>query len=253
MRDRIVFITGASSGIGEACAELFAAAGSRLLLSARRVERLEQVARRIGEEHGVETHTLTMDVRDVGVVTRLLGDLPAEWSGIEVLVNNAGLARGFEPIPQGDSRDWDEMIDTNVKGLLYVTRAVVPGMLERDAGHVINISSIAGDEIYPNGGAYCGTKAAVDAISRGLRMDIVGSAVRVTNIKPGMVETEFSEVRFHGDDERAAQVYAGVTPLTATDVADTVFYAATRPPHVNIDEITLKPVAQAWATIVART
>lgn len=252
MRIGTVFITGASSGIGEACAEAFAAAGARLLLSARRADRLEAVAEKLRERHEVEVHTVAMDVRDVGVVTHMITELPEEWRKIDVLVNNAGLARGFEPIAEGDSRDWDEMIDTNVKGLLYVTRAVLPGMIERNAGHVINIGSIAGDEIYPNGVVYCGTKAAVDAISRGLRMDLVGTAVRVTDIKPGMVETEFSDVRFHGDAERAAKVYEGVTPLTASDVADTVFYAATRPPHVNIDMITLKCVAQAWSTMVAR-
>jgi 3-hydroxy acid dehydrogenase / malonic semialdehyde reductase len=252
MRDRIVFITGASSGIGKACAESFAAAGARLILSARRSDRLEALADRLRREHGTDVCLLTLDVRDVGVVSRVIGDLPENWSRIEILVNNAGLARGFEPLADGDTRDWDEMVDTNVKGLLYVTRAVLPGMLERNLGHIINISSIAGDEVYPNGVAYCATKAAVDAISYGLRMDVVGSAIRVTNIKPGMVETEFSDVRFHGDQERAAKVYDGVIPLVAGDVADSVFYAATRPPHVNIDEIKLKCVAQAWSTMVAR-
>ncbi|MQA91838.1 MAG: SDR family NAD(P)-dependent oxidoreductase [Gemmatimonas sp.] len=252
MRNRTVFITGASSGIGEACANAFAAASARLLLAARRMDRLDEVASRLRTEYDVEVHTIELDVRDVGVVSRVLAELPREWSEIDVLVNNAGLARGFGPVPEGDTRDWDEMMDTNVKGLLYVTRAVLPAMLARDRGHVINISSIAGDEVYPNGVAYCASKAAVDAISYGLRMDIAGSSVRVTNIKPGMVETEFSEVRFHGDRDRAAKVYAGVTPLSAADVADTVFYAASRPPHVNIDEIKLKPVAQATATMVAR-
>jgi 3-hydroxy acid dehydrogenase / malonic semialdehyde reductase len=252
MKNKIVFITGASSGIGEACADFFARAGARLLLAARRAERLEQVASRLRSEHAADVHTILLDVRDVGVVSHVISELPEEWSAIEVLVNNAGLAKGFEPLAEGDTRDWDDMIDTNVKGLLYVTRAVLPGMLQRNSGHVINISSIAGDEIYPNGVAYCASKAAVDAISRGLRMDIVGSAVRVTNIKPGMVETEFSDVRFHGDHDRAAKVYEGVIPLTAEDVADTVFYAATRPPHVDIDEIKLKAVAQAWSTMVAR-
>jgi len=253
MRDRIVFITGASSGIGEACAESFAAAGARLILSARRTDRLEALADTLRERHGADLLLLPLDVRDVGVVSRVLADLPESWSRIDVLVNNAGLARGFEPIFEGDTRDWDEMVDTNVKGLLYVTRAVLPGMVERNAGHVINISSIAGDEVYANGVAYCATKAAVDTISYGLRMDLVGTAIRVTNIKPGMVETEFSQVRFHGDNDRAAKVYEGVIPLVAEDVADAVFYAATRPPHVNIDEIKLKCVAQAWSTMVARS
>jgi 3-hydroxy acid dehydrogenase / malonic semialdehyde reductase len=252
MKNKIVFITGASAGIGEACADIFATAGARLLLAARRADKLQTVANRLRDEHDADVHTFTLDVRDVGVVSRVIAELPGEWSAIDILINNAGLARGFEPLPEGDTRDWDEMIDTNIKGLLYVSRAVLPGMLERNSGHVVNISSIAGDEIYPNGVAYCATKAAVDAISRGLRMDIAGSAVRVTNIKPGMVETEFSDVRFHGDTDRAAKVYEGVTPLTANDVADTIFYAATRPPHVDIDEIKLKAVAQAWSTMVAR-
>jgi 3-hydroxy acid dehydrogenase/malonic semialdehyde reductase len=249
---KTVLITGASSGIGEACAEGFAAIGARLILSARRQPRLEQVAQRIEATRGAEIQLLPLDVRDVGVVTHVLGDLPQAWREIDVLVNNAGLARGFETLQEGDSRDWDEMIDTNIKGLLYVTRAVLPSMVERDSGHVINIGSISGSEPYPRGAVYCGTKAAVDAISAALRMDLAGSAIRVTNIQPGMVETEFSQVRFHGDADRAAQVYRGVTPLSAEDVAGTVIYAATRPAHVNIDHIMLKPVAQASAMLVAR-
>jgi 3-hydroxy acid dehydrogenase / malonic semialdehyde reductase len=249
---KTVLITGASSGIGEACAEAFAGLGARLILTARRRDHLEVLGRRLLDAHDTETLILQLDVRDVGIVTHLLGDLPPEWRAIDVLVNNAGLARGFQSLAEGDSRDWDEMIDTNVKGLLYVSRAILPGMIERGAGHVINIGSIAGSEPYPNGTVYCGSKAAVDAISRALRMDLVGTGIRVTNIQPGMVETQFSTVRFHGDAERAARVYRGVTPLTAADVADVVAFAATRPPHVNIDEIMLKPVAQASATLLAR-
>ncbi len=252
LKDRIVLITGASAGIGEACAVRFAASGARLILAARRDDRLVELGKRLEREHGSESLLLSLDVRDVGVVTRVLEDLPTEWRDIDVLVNNAGLARGFSSVAEGDTRDWEEMIDTNVKGLLYVTRAILPAMIERNAGHVINIGSIAGTEPYPNGAAYCGSKAAVDAISAALRMDLLGTAIRVTNIQPGMVETEFSLVRFHGDIDRADRVYEGVTPLTADDVADTVVYAATRPPHVNIDSIKLKPVAQAWATQVAR-
>lgn len=250
--DRLVLITGASSGIGEACAIQFAELGARLILAARRRHRIEALAERLRSEHGTAVHILPLDVRDVGVVTHAIGDLPAEWQAIDVLVNNAGLASGFDPLPEGDPRDWDAMIDTNVKGLLYVSRAVIPGMIERNRGHVLNIGSIAGSEPYASGAVYCGTKAAVDAISAALRMDLVGTAVRVTNIQPGMVETEFSIVRFHGDVDRAAKVYEGVTPLSAADVADTVVWAATRPAHVNIDRIMLKPVAQASATLVAR-
>lgn len=252
LSERIVLITGASSGIGEACAELFAQHGARLILAARRVDRLRNLAARIAESNRTYVHLLELDVRHAGVVARALGELPEEWCDIELLVNNAGLARGFSSLAEGDSRDWDEMIDTNVKGLLYVTRAVLPGMIERGRGHVINIGSISGSEAYPNGTVYCGTKAAVDIMSRALRMDLLGTPIRVTNIQPGMVETEFSEVRFHGDRERAARVYHGVEPLTAFDVADTIVYAATRPPHVNIDHLMLKPIAQASATMVSR-
>lgn len=252
LRNKTVFITGASSGIGEACAFAFAALGARLLLCARRVDRLSDVAERVAQQHGVAIHLLELDVSDSGVVSQVLGSLPEEWRTIDVLVNNAGFAKGFEPIPQGRIVEWEEMIDTNLKGLLYITRCIVPRMLELDSGHVINLGSIAGDEVYPNGVVYCASKAAVDAISRGLRMDIVGSGVRVTNIKPGMVETEFSATRFRGDRDRADKVYEGVSPLTADDVADAVVYAATRPSHVNIDEITMKPVAQATTTLVGR-
>jgi 3-hydroxy acid dehydrogenase / malonic semialdehyde reductase len=248
-----VLITGASSGIGEACARAFAPLGFRLLLAARRLDRLESLADRLRAEHGSDVHLLALDVQSVGVVSHVLGDLPAGWTEIDVLVNNAGLSLGLDPLAEGDHRDWDQMIDTNVKGLLYVTRAVLPGMLQRGRGHVINMGSIAGSEIYPKGNVYCGTKAAVDAISRGLRMDLCGTPIRVTTVQPGMVETEFSAVRFHGDTARAEKVYEGVTPLTAADVADAVVYAATRPPHVNIDEIKLKPVAQASAMLVARS
>jgi 3-hydroxy acid dehydrogenase/malonic semialdehyde reductase len=252
MEGKTVLITGASSGIGEACAVRFAELGARFVLAARRVDRLAALADRLHREHGSEILQLVLDVRDVGVVSHVLGDLPAEWRGIDVLVNNAGLARGFASVAESDPRDWDEMIDTNVKGLLYVTRAILPSMIERGVGHVINMGSIAGSEPYANGAAYGGTKAAIDTISKAMRMDLVGTPIRVTNIQPGMVETEFSLVRFHGDASRAGRVYSGVTPLTADDVADTVVFAATRPAHVNIDSIMLKPVAQASATLVAR-
>lgn len=247
-----VLITGASAGIGEACAHAFAAAGARLVLAARRADRLESLARTLRERHGSDVHRLALDVRDAGVVAHVLSSLPAEWSAIDVLVNNAGLGRGLDPLHEGDAREWDEMIDTNVKGLLYVTRAVLPGMLERGRGHVINLGSIAGHEVYPGGAVYCASKHAVRALTQGLRMDLLGTPIRVSSIDPGMVETEFSVVRFRGDVERARNVYRGMQPLTAADVADAVLWCATRPPHVNIDEIVLKPTAQASALLVHR-
>lgn len=248
-----VLVTGASAGIGEACARAFAAAGARLVLTARRRERLEALADELRAAHGTECLLLTFDVRDAGAVQAAVGGLPAEWAAVDVLVNNAGLGRGLEPLHTGDPGDWDEMVDTNVKGLLYVTRAVTPGMVERGRGHVINLGSVAGHEVYPGGAVYCATKHAVDAVTRGLRMDLLGTRVRVSTIDPGMVETEFSVIRFHGDRERAERVYRGMTPLTAADIADAVLWVATRPPHVNVDQIILKPTDQASATMVHRT
>lgn len=247
-----VLITGASAGIGAACARAFASAGARLVLAARRTDRLEQLSAELHAEHGTESHQIALDVRDRDAVQRTVEALPSEWTELDVLVNNAGLGRGIDPLPEGDPGDWDEMIDTNVKGLLYVTRAIVPGMVRRGRGHVINIGSVAGHEVYPGGAVYCATKFAVNALTQGLRMDTLGSGVRVSTIDPGMVETEFSVVRFHGDQERADRVYAGLTPLMPDDVADAVLWCAMRPPHVNIDEIILKPTDQASATRVAR-
>jgi 3-hydroxy acid dehydrogenase / malonic semialdehyde reductase len=249
---RTVLITGVTAGIGEACARAFAAAGARLILVARRADPLQQLAEQLRREHGTECHTLTLDVRDVGVVTHMLTELPAEWCEVDVLVNNAGLARGLEPLQEGDPREWDEMIDTNIKGVLAVTRAIAPGMVERGRGHIINLGSTAGHEVYPGGAVYCATKHALDAITRGLRMDVLGSGVRVSTVDPGMVETRFSIVRFRGDEERAARVYEGVNPLTAEDVADAVLWCASRPPHVNIDQIVLRPTNQATSTMVHR-
>lgn len=248
-----VLITGATSGIGEATARAFAAAGARLVLAARRAKRLDDLAADLADRHDTESHRVVLDVRDAGVVTRKLEDLPEEWASIDVLVNNAGLSRGLEKVHEGSISDWDEMIDTNVKGLLYVTRAVVPGMVERGHGHVINVGSISGHEVYPGGAVYCATKHAVAAITRGLRIDLLGTPLRVTTVDPGMVETEFSVVRFHGDRERAAQVYENVQPLTAEDVADAILYAATRPPHVNVDQVVVMATAQAGATMVHRS
>jgi len=250
--NRIVCVTGASAGIGEACARIFADAGARLLLAARREERLCEVAKSIEAEYGVATHTITLDVRDREAVAGAFDALPAAWEAIDVLVNNAGLARGFDKLYQGNVDDWDEMIDTNVKGLLYVSRAVVPGMVARGRGHVVNIGSLAGHEAYPNGNVYCASKHAVDAITKGLRMDLVDTPVRVSTVDPGLVETEFSVVRFHGDADRAKKVYTGIQPLTADDIADTVYYCASRPPHVHIHEVVMTPVHQATATLVHR-
>ncbi|HEV2734714.1 MAG TPA: SDR family NAD(P)-dependent oxidoreductase [Longimicrobiaceae bacterium] len=249
---RTVLVTGASAGIGAACARAFAGAGARLLLAARRAERLEALATELRDAHGTESRLLELDVRDAEAVAATLGALPSEWAEVDVLVNNAGLGRGLEKAHEGSPADWDEMVDTNVKGLLYVTRAVVPGMVARGRGHVVNIGSVAGHEVYPGGAVYCATKHAVGAITKGLRMDLLGTGVRVSTVDPGMVETEFSVVRFGGDQERADRVYAGMTPLVADDIADAVLWCATRPPHVNIDEIIVKPTDQASATLVSR-
>jgi 3-hydroxy acid dehydrogenase / malonic semialdehyde reductase len=245
-------ITGASAGIGEACARAFAQAGARLILTARRADRLEALQRELSDRHGTHSHVLELDVRDAGVVSRLLGDLPRAWSGVTVLVNNAGLALGQASLAEGELRDWDEMIDTNVKGLLYVTRALLPGMVERGRGHVINIGSIVGSDVAARAGVYSATKSAVETITRGLRIDLFGTPIRVSIVYPGLVETEFSTVRFGGDQERAARVYQGFQPLRAEDVADAVLYVATRPPHVNIDELVVKPTAQARVGMVHR-
>jgi 3-hydroxy acid dehydrogenase/malonic semialdehyde reductase len=252
LKDKIVCVTGASSGIGEACAEAFARLGVRLLVCARRKERLEALAERLRRAHDADVYYFPLDVRNEMEVNEQFGSLPDVWRDIEVLVNNAGLASGLDTLQEAARDDLEAMIDTNVKGLVYVTRAVVPGMIERDCGHVINIGSIAGHEVYPKGTVYCATKHAVGAISRGLKMDLHGTQVRVSSVDPGLVETEFSIVRFHGDRDRADTVYAGMTPLTGADVADAAVYCATRPPHVNINEIILMPVAQSASTMVHR-
>lgn len=243
-----VLITGASSGIGRACAETFAAQGTRLILAARRSDRLEELAGGLD----VPTLPVELDVRDRAAVEHVVGTLPPEWADVDVLVNNAGLAAGLDPLQDGDPDDWDRMVDTNVKGLLYVTRAVLPGMIARGRGHVVNIGSIAGHETYPNGAVYCATKAAVDRITTGLRLDVLGTGIKVSTIDPGLVETEFSTVRFHGDEERASRVYAGVTPLTGADIADAVVWVASRPAHVQVAEVIVFASAQASATSVHR-
>jgi NADP-dependent 3-hydroxy acid dehydrogenase YdfG len=248
--DKIVFITGASAGIGLATARLFAAQGTRLLLAARRHDRLVAEAPSLNGAAGV--YTLQLDVTDAAAVQRAIDSLPAQWQNIDILINNAGLSRGLDKLYEGKLQDWDEMIDTNVKGLLYVTRAVVPGMVARGRGHIVNLGSTAGRMTYPNGAVYCATKAAERSITEGLREDLLGTPLRVTTVDPGMVETEFSEVRFRGDKTRAAKVYENVTPLTPDDIADAIHYAVTRPPHVNISEILLTPLAQANSLLFHR-
>jgi 3-hydroxy acid dehydrogenase / malonic semialdehyde reductase len=252
IQNQIVLITGASSGIGAACARAFAEAGAKLILAARRIDRLESLAADLTEKYSAQVHLVQLDVSDRTQVESTLSALPNSWRTVDILINNAGLSRGLDKLHEGSIQDWEEMIDTNVKGLLYMTRALVPGMVERGQGHVINIGSIAGHQTYPNGNVYCATKAAVRALSEGLKMDLLGTPVRVSAVDPGMVETEFSEVRFHGDTERASKVYQGLTPLTPEDVADTILFCATRPAHVNISEVLLVPTEQASATLVYR-
>jgi 3-hydroxy acid dehydrogenase / malonic semialdehyde reductase len=252
LQNQIILITGASSGIGTACAKIFAGAGAKLILAARRLERLQQLGCELNQKFGVEVHLLQLDVCDRTAVESAISTLPPGWSDIDILINNAGLSRGLDKLHAGNFQDWEEMIDTNIKGLLYLTRYVVPGMVNRGRGHVVNLGSIAGHQTYPGGNVYCATKAAVRAISEGLKQDLLGTPVRVTSVDPGMVETEFSEVRFHGDGERAKKVYQGVTPLTPDDVADVIFFCVTRSPHVNINEVVLMPVDQAGATLVNR-
>ena len=247
-----VLITGASSGIGRACAEAFAARGCRLLLAARRAERLEELSAALREQHGTEVLTTVLDVRDREAVSEWVEGLPERWQQIDILVNNAGLARGLAPFHESDVADWEEMIDTNLKGLLWVTRAVLPGMISRGRGHVINIGSIAGHEVYPGGSVYCATKHAVAALNRALAIDTLGTGVRVSSVDPGMVETEFSLVRFHGDTERAESVYDGIEALRGEDVAEAVVFCATRPQHATVREMILMPTAQAAAVHINR-
>ena len=245
LKGKIVFITGASAGIGAATALAFAAEGAKLLLAARRAKKLADVAAEALKRGAAAVQTMELDVRSYRAVQDAIDGLPGEWAEIEVLVNNAGLSRGLDKLYTGRVEDWDEMIDTNVKGLLYVSRAVVPGMVVRKRGHVVNMGSTAGELTYPSGAVYCASKAAEKAINDGLRQDLLGTPVRVTSIDPGMVETDFSMVRFHGDEERAEKVYKGLTPLKPEDVADAIVWAASRPAHVNIARISLTSIHQA--------
>ena len=246
---QIVFITGATSGIGLACAKKFAANGDDLILTGRRMQRLKEISASLQKKHNVNVKTIQMDVRDKEAVFSVVAALPSPWNKIDILINNAGLAVGLGTVQQGDTDDWERMIDTNVKGLLYVSRVILPGMVERKKGHVINIGSIAGKEVYPNGNVYCSTKFAVDALTKAIRIDTVQAGIKVTQIAPGAVETEFSVVRFKGDKAKADSVYNGFEPLHPEDIAESVFYVTTLPPHVNINDLLIMPTAQAAATV----
>ena len=251
MEKKIVMVTGATSGIGEACARKFASGGYNVIITGRRGEKLDALRREL-ESMGAEVLAMQFDVRERESARKAVDFLKGKWAKIDVLINNAGLALGLDKEYEGDFNDWDTMIDTNIKGLLNMTRFVVPGMVERNEGHVINIGSVAGDAAYANGNVYCATKAAVKALSDGLRIDVAESDVRVTNLKTGLVQTNFSNVRFHGDDARAESVYKGVKPLTGDDIADVAFYAASAPAHVQIAEVLILATHQANGSVIAR-
>jgi 3-hydroxy acid dehydrogenase / malonic semialdehyde reductase len=252
LHNKTVLITGASSGIGKATALAFAKEGARLLLCARRLDRLEQLQPALLAAGAPAIHTFQLDVQHRVNVETAIASLPSDWSNIDILINNAGLSRGLAKLYEDDPQNWEEMIDTNVKGLLYVTRNVVPGMIARNTGHIINLGSTAGHITYANGAVYCASKAAEKAISEGLKLDLMGTPVRVTSIDPGMVETDFSAVRFHGDEERAAKVYQNITPLQPEDIADTIVWAASRPAHVNIHTVVLTTIDQANSLVFNR-
>jgi len=249
---KIALITGATAGIGEACAHLFAAQHYNLILTGRRHDRLEKLAQEINTKYNVEVAVSAFDVRNRDAVISNLESLPQHWKHVDVLINNAGLSQGLDPIQNGSYDDWDTMIDTNIKGLLYVSKLVSNWMISNGHGQIINLGSIAGKEVYANGNVYCATKAAVTALSEGMRIDLLSHGIRVTAVHPGAVETEFSEVRFKGDKERAKKVYAGFDPLLANDIAETIWFVVSRPAHVNINEIIVMPTAQATATNIFR-
>ncbi|WP_316837965.1 SDR family oxidoreductase [Pedobacter nutrimenti] len=252
MNSKIALITGATSGIGKACATLFAQQGYKLILLARRSEILEKLSLHLEDKYAVEVQALVLDVRENEALIKGLEALPEAWKKVDVLINNAGLSQGLDPIDQGNTDDWDRMIDTNVKGLLYMSRIVSNWMIAAGKGHIINIGSIAGKEVYPNGNVYCATKHAVDALNKGMRIDLLPHGIKVTAINPGMVETEFSLVRFKGDEERAKNVYKGLEPLLAQDIADAIWFAVSRPAHVNINDMLIMPTAQATGTIIKK-
>jgi NADP-dependent 3-hydroxy acid dehydrogenase YdfG len=252
IKNKIVFITGASAGIGKATAYAFANEGAKLILSARRIDKVKQVAEDIAGKYNVEVYTLRLDVRNNAEVEETINLLPGRWRNIDILVNNAGLAKGVDKIHQADVNDWDEMIDTNIKGVLYVTRQILPGMVERNSGHIINLGSTAGHLAYPGAGVYCATKFSVRAISDTIRIETADTNVRITSIDPGAVETEFSNVRFNGDLDRARKIYEGFEPLKAEDIAETIIFCATRPEHSNINEIIITSTSQANSLVISR-
>jgi NADP-dependent 3-hydroxy acid dehydrogenase YdfG len=249
---KIALITGATAGIGEACANVFAREGYNLILTGRRLDRLEKLAAQLNEKYNVETAVSSFDVRNREQAIENLEGLPAKWKKVDVLINNAGLSQGLDPIQKGSYDDWDTMIDTNVKGLLYVSRVVSNWMIDNGYGHIVNLGSIAGKEVYANGNVYCATKHAVDALNKGMRIDLLPYGIKVTAVHPGAVETEFSEVRFKGDKERAKKVYEGFEPLAALDIAETIWFVASRLAHVNINDLVIMPTAQATAGNIFR-
>lgn len=252
LEGKIVFITGASSGIGKACAVEFAKLKARLVLAARRINKLETLAKELSTGYGIEVKTLELDVRNFEEVKNKFDQLNSEWKQIDILVNNAGLAKGLDKFYEGKLSDWNEMIDTNIKGLLHTSRVIVPQMIERHSGHIINIGSTAGHEVYTYGNVYSATKFAVSSLSQSFRLDVLDKGIKVSSVDPGMVYTEFGKVRFSGDVERADSVYKGITPLSPTDVAEAIVFCATRPTNVNINEIILTPIQQASSTQVYR-
>ena len=251
--NKTILITGASSGIGAGCARKFASQGARLILNSRSIDKLRSLAEELKEKYNAECYVMPFDVCNRDSAAAALNALPEEWKSIDVLINNAGLAIGVDKEHEGNLDEWDVVIDTNIKALLSMTRLVVPGMVERGKGHIINIGSIAGDAAYPGGSVYCATKAAVKALSDGLRIDLVDTPLRVTNIKPGLVETNFSVIRFRGDKEKADNVYRGIRPLDGDDIAEVVYFAASAPEHMQVAEILVMPTYQATGTIVSKT
>ena len=252
LKGKTTFITGASAGIGKACAELFAKEKSNLILTARRIERLRSLAKKLEKDHSIKVKCLELDVRDFKMIEKAVSTLDRKWKKVDILINNAGLSRGLDKIYEGKKEDWDEMIDTNIKGLVYVTRHILSLMVKRKSGHIINIGSTAGHDVYPAGNIYAATKFAVKALSQSTRLDVLDKGIKVTSVDPGMVETEFSMVRFRGDKVKAKNVYKGLKPLRPKDVAEAVLFAATRSKDVNINQIILTPLAQASSTQVYR-